>query len=304
MFLRIFLLLGIIVCVASADNGFRCDYTYDDDAYGWLKYQKVPANWHDARLRCHLEGAVLASPLNFRMRKAMLRMTKANFDIFTGYHATFSKEDYHSVEGLPVDKYAQWVTGEPDNWENSEDCLYMTSSGNLGDMNCELTRPYICYKKYNPKDRRNECGTIDSDYHFYNSTGSCYKFHRVPRKWSRAFMACTAEGGYLAIINSKTEAKAIAAIFAKNPATSMVGHFWKDVAFVGFHDWGEHGEYLTIEGQTLKEAGYDLFSPGEPNNSTTGEYCGSVYRTALLNDLWCENSYAFICEKDPKSLVC
>lgn len=36
-------------------------------------------------------------------------------------------------------------------------------------------------------------------------TGSCYKFHRVPRTWSRAFMTCTAEGGQLAIINSETE---------------------------------------------------------------------------------------------------
>lgn len=28
----------------------------------------------------------------------------------------------------------------------------------------------------------------------------------------------------------------------------MLGNFWKDMAFVGFHDWGEHGEWLTIDG--------------------------------------------------------
>ncbi|CAH2238339.1 jg21673, partial [Pararge aegeria aegeria] len=141
-------------------------------------------------------------------------------------------------------------------------------------------------------------------YTFESRTGSCYKFHKVPRTWSRAYMACTAEGGHLAIINSDTEAQVIKELFGKNPAGSMRGNFWKDVAFVGFHDWGEHGEFLTIEGQTLEEAGYAKFSGGEPNNATTGEYCGAVYRSALLDDLWCENKYAFICEMSPDSLLC
>ena len=35
-------------------------------------------------------------------------------------------------------------------------------------------------------------------------------------------------------------------LFAKHPGGSMLGYFWKDVAFLGFHDWGEHGEFLTI----------------------------------------------------------
>lgn len=55
-------------------------------------------------------------------------------------------------------------------------------------------------------------------------------------------------------------------------------------------------------GQTLKEAGYAKFSGGEPNNATTGEYCGAVYRSALFDDLWCEKPAAFICEKSPGSL--
>lgn len=53
-----------------------------------------------------------------------------------------------------------------------------------------------------------------------------------------------------------------------------------------------------ISGQTLEEAGYAKFADGEPNNSSTGEYCGAIYRNALYNDLLCENHYAFICEKN------
>lgn len=35
---------------------FRYDYTYHEDIQGWLKFHPIPATWHDARLRCQLEG--------------------------------------------------------------------------------------------------------------------------------------------------------------------------------------------------------------------------------------------------------
>ena len=55
----------------------------------------------------------------------------------------------------------------------------------------------------------------------------------------------------------------------------------------------------SITGQTLREAGYSKFSGGEPNNAAPGEKCGAIYRTALLDDLWCDRPAAFICEKKP-----
>jgi hypothetical protein len=61
-------------------------------------------------------------------------------------------------------------------------------------------------------------------------------------------MACASEGGHLAIINSDNEANVIRDLFAQNPGSSMLGYFWKDVAFIGFHDWSEHGEWRTIHG--------------------------------------------------------
>jgi hypothetical protein len=48
-------------------------------------------------------GAVLASPLNEDLRKAMVALFKMtqvdSCGIFTGIHATFSKGDFASVEG-------------------------------------------------------------------------------------------------------------------------------------------------------------------------------------------------------------
>ncbi|XP_014371794.2 macrophage mannose receptor 1-like [Papilio machaon] len=289
---------------------FRCDYKYFQNTDGWLKLHRVPANWAEARLRCHLEGSKLASPLNTGLKAAMsVLIREASGDmtcgVFTGIHAMFSRGDLYSIEGVPLSKIPHtWASGEPDNYKDQESCIAMLADGSLADVDCREPLPYICYKTNAKTMVMTSCGTTDNEYVFDARTGSCYKFHSVPRTWSRAYMACSAEGGHLAIINSDTEATVIRELFAKHPGGSMLGNFWKDVAFVGFHDWNEHGEWLTIHGDTLQEAGYAKFSGGEPNNATTGEYCGAVYRSALFDDLWCENKYAFICEKSPDSLLC
>lgn len=55
-----------------------------------------------------------------------------------------------------------------------------------------------------------------------------------------------------------------------------------------------------FSGQTLKQAGFTTFSKGQPDNAGNSEYCGSVFRSGLLNDANCEAHYAFICEKKPE----
>lgn len=128
-------------------------------------------------------------------------------------------------------------------------------------------------------------------YVFDARTGSCYKFHTVPRTWSRAYMACSAEGGHLTIINSDTEATVIRELFAKHPGGSMLGNFWKDVAFVGFHDWNEHGEWLTIHGKDLTLATF-VFSITVSNwfvnrrDAARGRLCQVLRRRAQQRDYW------------------
>ncbi|XP_026732761.1 macrophage mannose receptor 1-like [Trichoplusia ni] len=298
-------LIVLILFIRFIESSFRCDYTFSTVAMAWFKHFVIPATWFDARLRCNLEGATLASPTTPEIDAEMTHILKnffsAESEIFTGIHATFSQGDYYTIEGIPLAEIsATWAEDEPNNLGNNESCITLNHHGDLADRSCEETRPYICYRKYELEKEANECGTVDSEYRLDTRTNKCYKFHTQPRTFWRANFVCSAEGGHLAIINSETEAKVLKELFAKYPAVKMTGIFWKDVAFIGFANWGEQGELRTIHGQTLWEAGYSKFSPGEPNNATTGEYCGAIYRTSLLIDLWCNNVYAFICEKDPK----
>ncbi|XP_049868659.1 macrophage mannose receptor 1-like isoform X2 [Pectinophora gossypiella] len=311
----------LVLCVLSynsvtecmANGEFRSDYTYYNKAGGWLKLHMVPANWHDARLRCQLEGAVLASPLNPELKSSMIDIMGKFDPVYTGIHSTFSKGDFFSIEGVPLSAIpAVWKHYYVDSYADDEGCIIMRGNEHMGDFKCSNVNYFICYKRADNKTiTQNECGTTDSEYKLSTVTGSCYKFHRTPRTWSRAYMACAAEGGHLAIINSQAEATVLSGIFRSVPAndlTKIVGGT-VTVAHIGFHDWGEHGDWLTIHGQTLKEAGYNSWSPGEPNNVTTaqtgwvGEYCGSIYTSGLLNDIWCDYAVGFICEKDPSSLA-
>ncbi|NP_001165396.1 C-type mannose receptor 2-like [Bombyx mandarina] len=296
----------ILICSVVGQQ-FRYDYTYFRNINGWLKLQEIPAIWQEARLRCRLEGSVLASPLDAALKSSMLSLItnkKSSCGIYTGIHALFSKGDFRSIEGVPLAKIPHdWADYEPDNAGGDENCILMYPDGNFADVNCTDTFQYVCYKKKTSTVAMSSCGSVDSEYTLSKETGNCYKFHKVPRTWSRAYMTCLAEGGYLTIINSQQEATFLKELFAKNPASHMVGRFWKDIAFIGLHDWNEHGEWLTINGETLPEAGYDKWSAGEPNNSTGGEYCGSIYRSALINDLWCGRPAPFICEKEPRSLL-
>lgn len=57
--------------------------------------------------------------------------------------------------------------------------------------------------------------------------------------------------------------------------------------------------HILFSGQTLTEAGYSKFMPGEPNNLEPGQSCGTIGRGGLLADIWCERPFLFICEKSP-----
>ncbi|KAJ8709529.1 hypothetical protein PYW08_009533 [Mythimna loreyi] len=285
---------------------FRCDYKYSSTAKGWFKHFDVPVTWFDARMRCALEGAVLASPTTLEIKAEMTRFInltdneEAIFELFTGIHATVIQGDYHTIEGTPLSAIPRtWAPNEPDNNDGKERCLTLNSIGHLADVSCDKLRPYVCYRSESTKRTINECGTIDPDYQLDVRTKKCYKFHKRAKTFPQAYLTCSAEGGHLAIVNSVTEAIVLKELFAKYPESSLEGMKWKHLAMIGFTDWADHTDWRTIHGQTLTEAGYDKIAAGNPETDGFNQYCGSILRTGVLNDMFCDKVAAFICEKSP-----
>ena len=71
-----------------------------------------------------------------------------------------------------------------------------------------------------------------------------YKIHSELKTWHEARQICAQEGGHLAIINSEEESKVLQSMFAPVAAKLNV-----IVAFIGFHDLYNEGQYLTVFGK-------------------------------------------------------
>ncbi|KAJ8715435.1 hypothetical protein PYW07_009917 [Mythimna separata] len=93
----------LIISLKFIEASFRCDYAYSLVAKAWFRHNVIPATWANARLRCSMEGATLASPTTPELEAEMTHIIKNFFasesEIFTGIHATISGSDFYTIEG-------------------------------------------------------------------------------------------------------------------------------------------------------------------------------------------------------------
>ncbi|CAH1645773.1 unnamed protein product [Spodoptera littoralis] len=291
--LKIYLICLLCLFVLNLEHA-QCkpDYLFNANANGWLKVHTIPATWEEAFLRCHYEGAVLASPLTKEMGKALLEKTlRVDLDqtIHLGTHDLNSKGDYFSVEGVPLDSLVlSWSKVK-----GTGDCLAMTRDGLAMLTKCTEPRPYICYKKLDNLTM-NICGTFDDAYQFNEKTGSCYKTHLQKKTWSDAFKMCAAEGGYLLILNDATEAAIVKEMFPKRTGKDTD----YDRFHVGLQAWGPERTWITIHGERIENV-FMNWHPGQPDNFQGVQDRGAFMRMGSFDDHAINAMAMFVCEKDP-----
>ncbi|XP_046587890.1 hemolymph lipopolysaccharide-binding protein-like [Neodiprion lecontei] len=142
---------------------------------------------------------------------------------------------------------------------------------------------------------RGQSVTKRDDYTYTSGIGG-YKVHTRAVLWNEARITCEEEGGHLAILNSAAEANAVTQLYKKSPA--IIGSPLPEYVGIGFHDLYREGQYVTIHGQTLAEAGFTQWRAREPNNSYRGkpENCGALGKSGGLNDISCNIPIGFVCE--------
>ncbi|XP_063529596.1 hepatic lectin-like [Cydia strobilella] len=277
---------------------FTDEYVREADA--WLRLHLIPATWSDAAVRCQLEGGVLATPTSSAITQAMKSaMDKNNFgsnNVFIGATNRFSKGDFKSLNGENLADSLGWAFDEPD---NTGDCLALTGAGALAHVSCTRVLPYFCSKSTHNcgSNGGTPCGR--NGYEWEPRTGSCYKFHGQAKTWRKALAACHAEGGHLAVINSKTESSVLEKLYDEY-ADTITGAKEDRQAFVGFSKFYD-GVWATIYGETLSDAGFEGWDSKEPSNGDgiLEESCGSIHRNGKLNDAACFWTSPFICEITP-----
>ncbi|XP_048003670.1 C-type mannose receptor 2-like [Leguminivora glycinivorella] len=267
------------------------EYIYYDAANGSMKLHRTPASWSEARLKCFDEGAELASPENeallYSMSRVLLTSRQPVLQVFTGVNDLLSRGYFTSLKGVPLKKMAAaWAPREPNNLNHFGNCLIMQRSGPLFDSKCDDMYPYICYKR-DPPSQMALCGTTDTEYVYNKLTKTCHKIHPQFVSWQAAYAMCDREGSYLAIVNSEYEARTLARMIK----TEWI---W---AHLGFSYWRE-GLWVTVHGETITEAGYDEWAPGEPNDANV-ERCGCIAADIpKFVDIDClDHARPFICER-------
>ncbi|KAI5643792.1 lectin c-type domain-containing protein [Phthorimaea operculella] len=301
-FLMMFGILSVPVSVfgKTAMGSFPCGYNYFSDAGGWFKMHDVAATVDQAKRICEFEGAELAAPKNDALKDAMMSLIYQD-DLINNevlMNVRFVHTDMNITGNMANDPEFQNLQAES---------IALSDDGLLKRVSPYIELPYICFRNDTRYLEINECGTTDAEYTLSNETQKCYKFYRSRNNWYHAGFTCMAEGGHLAIINSEIEAEVIRQIFEKNPADIIPGFDWKDSAFLGYYaaNVSKTGEtiWMTMEDQTMSEAGYADWSQSEPNNASGDEYCITTGRNGKLFDDPCWRELPFICEKRPDNCL-
>ncbi|KAJ9584074.1 hypothetical protein L9F63_021580 [Diploptera punctata] len=136
-----------------------------------------------------------------------------------------------------------------------------------------------------------ELGTWHKFSHLYTRLygNSFYYMPNDKMTWFEASQFCARQDSHLAILNSPDEFKAIEKLITR-----------ADFYHIGFHDLFSEGNFVTVNCQTIKQAGYDKWLKGEPSGTAAKkkEDCGTITENGLLNDEHCFNKRQFVCEHE------
>ncbi|KAJ8730397.1 hypothetical protein PYW07_017435 [Mythimna separata] len=135
------------------------------------------------------------------------------------------------------------------------------------------------------------------EYQYEPRTGSCYKLHEERQEWTRAQLICTAEGGYLAVVNDEEEAMILKNMSSKRALKVSKYNDWEPM-FIGIRDWDKKGIWSTVQGDSIENV-YNVWGWGQPDNLGQNQYCGSLLKNGQLDDTWCHAKALFMCERDP-----
>ncbi|XP_038845355.1 macrophage mannose receptor 1 [Salvelinus namaycush] len=186
-----------MLAFSQCEEGWRAN---EDKCYYFSTDTK---SWDDARTDCVRRGSHLMSILDIHERTWV--RTQVGTEIFwIGLNDIAAEGVWEWTDGntfLPF--LAYWKPGNPDNWEDNEDCGEVVGGeqGRWNDDVCTSRRKYIC-KRPNP----NPPTTCDTANGWSQYGSNCYKLKTDTRKsWLGARHDCVRDGADLVSIASPEE---------------------------------------------------------------------------------------------------
>ncbi|XP_003708251.1 hemolymph lipopolysaccharide-binding protein [Megachile rotundata] len=178
--------------------------------------------------------------------------------------------------------------------QNERNCAPNLSKQNYPNQNDQL---------YGLTHSKSHDTPLRDDYYYTLGIGA-HKLHTRARTWNEARRICIEEGGHLAIINSVAEERVLMDIF--NRTGPIKGSSLNDEALLGIHDLFAENDWTTVFGDSLAKTGFSTWSDkwnGQPDNWRNIQHCGAILKEGGMDDLACNQPYAFFCELPIPSLL-
>ncbi|GLG95541.1 Hemolymph lipopolysaccharide-binding protein [Gryllus bimaculatus] len=102
-----------------------------------------------AKETCEREGAYLAIINSLEEANLVKKLFNRDRDVGTwlhlGFHDLYKEGKYVTLFGEPLSEtgYITWSPGQPDNYNNNENCGSMHPEGGLNDLNCSVKKPFV-----------------------------------------------------------------------------------------------------------------------------------------------------------------
>ncbi|MGH0140650.1 UNVERIFIED_CONTAM: hypothetical protein FKN15_023262 [Acipenser sinensis] len=258
--------VGVISVGALSQTEGQCQdpwRPYDNKCYYISSDVK---SWPDARSDCEMRGGDLMSISSVQERTWIRTQIGVSNIYWIGLNDVVSEGVWEWSDGSPfLEELQNWRPGQPDNWQDNEDCVQFAASDSArwNDEFCTVARNYIC-KRLTPI-----CppGWIGFDSH-------CYWFVSNPNlltTWSEAQGECSRLGGNLLIINSQAEQYFING-FLPDLLQSEVPDIW-----IGLSDQDADGTFRWVD---RKDITYQNWAVSHPHNVPHLWDCGQIYTGA------------------------
>ncbi|XP_050405448.2 macrophage mannose receptor 1 [Patella vulgata] len=279
---------------------------------GWILYSSycyqfndTDSSWLDSRKSCSDSGGDLARIMDSSTQSFMLdQVEKQRGNYWIGLNDRISEGNFTWLDDNTQLNYTFWGTGQPNNVNNSENCVYLQGARFTGrwlDFDCSKKLNFICQKParqskistpaptmasiFNPK-----CGLFWED---NPHSPYCYQFRKELLSWADAADSCRHEGGTLASITSIQEQYYIT---GRMKGTTSIISMW-----IGLSDRSQKGGWNWEDDSPLAYLNWDA---GEPNNYGGEEDCGAMLIfTSRWNDYNCNKRNGYICKKMGRTMV-
>ncbi|XP_066446161.1 hepatic lectin-like [Eleutherodactylus coqui] len=120
----------------------------DDSCYSLTV---VKATWSKTRASCLKKGADLAVITSEREQIFLATLSDASSykRYWIGLHDMDEEGTWTWIDGTNYEtSYKHWKTGQPNDWQDSEDCAHLWTSADWNDHDCDASDAYgICEKK-------------------------------------------------------------------------------------------------------------------------------------------------------------